>query len=180
MAENRVGRSSLRWVLLCAATGLLLSSCNSRHVEVTGKVTYNGNPVTAGTLFFVLEGNESVTGSAILGPDGSFKGMAPVGKVKAAVQTLAFKPRDNRPASGPGPGGPSKGPPAWATKGSGKDNSAQSGTPDVISKTGAGGPGNTAGAKYVPIPAKYEKVETTDLEFTIQSPSQDLGTIELK
>lgn len=53
---------------------------------------------------------------------------------------------------------------------------------DYAAKTGQGGEGDPKAkvGKYVPIPDKYETIETTDLEFEIKPGDNDLGTIELK
>ena len=52
---------------------LLLAGCGSGHPEtapVSGKITYDGNPVTQGKIVFYPEHGRSATGQ--IGPDGSY------------------------------------------------------------------------------------------------------------
>ncbi|VTR95038.1 unnamed protein product [Gemmata massiliana] len=165
---------------LCAAA-VLISSCSRREsAEVTGKVTLNGEPVTAGTVYFVSADDSTLTGGGPLGPDGTFKAQAPVGKVKVAVQTAAFKPRPKDQPSGSGPPpGQKGGPPAWA-KDSSKKDSARPPSSDAFTKTSGGDPdGAKVGTKYVSIPDKYEKVDTSELTFEVKPGGNDLGEIKL-
>lgn len=180
----------LRWVaaVLLFAVALMTSSCGRRDfAEVSGTVTVDGKPVTAGTVYFVAVDNPNLSGGGSLGPDGSFKVSAPIGKVKMAVQTGAFKPRTKGAGGGGAPsskGGSGGGMPGYSKGG----KSGQQGKPDnssmpdssILSKTGSGAPGGAqVGTVYVPIPERYESADSSGLEFEIKSGSNDLGEIKL-
>lgn len=164
------------------ALALLLGSCQKRseYAEVTGKVIYDGHPVTAGAVYFVAEGDPEASGGGPLGPDGSFKCSAPVGKVKMAIQTTTYKPKAKEPpSSAPSGPGSKSGPPVWATKGVKKEPSRPPST-DAISKTGTGGgEGREVGTKYTSIPDKYETVEGSGLTFDVSKGGTGLGEIKL-
>jgi len=143
----RVEQSFAR-VLLAVAAGwaaCFAAGCGGRANEtgdVSGKVTINGKPVTAGIVkFFPADGREPVhTG---LGPDGTYRATGvPVGRSKVAIETLPFRQLT---------------PP-----------------PPAIAKQ-LGGPRT----KYVPIPAKYEKPESSGLHYDVKKGAQE-WEIELK
>lgn len=75
------------------ATAILAIGCNNakKSGEVFGKITYNGKPVTAGTiLFFPENGGDPVGGT--VGPDGSYRATGlPLGRAKVAIETIKFK-----------------------------------------------------------------------------------------
>jgi hypothetical protein len=110
--------------------------------EVHGKVTVNGNPVTAGFVkFFPEAGGEPV--STGLAADGTYRATGiPVGRAKVAIETLPFKN-----LTPPPPG---------------------------IAKQ-IGGPRT----KYVPIPAKYEKPDTSELTVEVEKGAKEWN-VELK
>jgi hypothetical protein len=170
-------------LVLFIGMAVCISSCGAKRefATVTGKVTYNGQPVTAGSVYFVADDDPEATGGGPLAADGSFKCLAPVGKVKMAIQTSAFKPKSkeksNPAGSGPGPKG---GPPPWAIKGPAKKDVSGVPSPEVIGKT-AGGAEDAPqiGTKFTPIPEKYETTDQSGLSFDIPKTGIDLGEITL-
>jgi hypothetical protein len=153
----------------------------SETAEVTGKVTFNGQPVTAGSVYFVLESKaDGASGGAPIAADGTFKGRAPVGKCKVAIQTQAFKPREKMSGPPGTPPGGKAGPPGWAKSGGGAPK-ANTPPPDIIFKTGNGsGEGGGKAGAYVAIPDQYENADSSGLTFEIKKGIvNELGTIEL-
>lgn len=86
-ASKPLGRSFL--VLL---SGLLTAGCGDSHGEVSGKVFYKGQPLTApGTVVKFMDANGGVT-STMVAPDGGYAiPKLPVGQVKIAVVVLPLR-----------------------------------------------------------------------------------------
>lgn len=143
--------------------------------EVTGSVSYQGKPVGAGSVVVTSVADASKMAVGQLSSEGKFRVVgAPSGPVHIHIDTSGHKPRPsaggpaggNYPkggSSGPPPGGPPSGPP----KGAGVQHMGSEG-PDVV----------TAG-KYVAIPEKYEKADTSGLDRTLNAGANDVGTLEL-
>jgi hypothetical protein len=131
-------RTMARWGLLL----LLLAGVGgcSRTAKVTGKVSYQGRPVTYGSVIFV-DGTKAARSCAI-GADGSYavEGVTP-GNVEIGVIS-----RD-----------PSKGRSAVHGR-----KLAQT------DKKGAGSSGTATGG-WFPLPAKLENPETSDITCTVGS-----------
>jgi hypothetical protein len=73
------------WVVRLVAAALLAGACGcARTATVTGKVTYQGRPVTHGSVVF--RSADKTARSGVIGPDGSYtvQGVHP-GEVKVAV-----------------------------------------------------------------------------------------------
>jgi hypothetical protein len=70
---------------LVALLGAALCGCRGfKTGTVTGKVTVNGTPANAGTVYFQLAaGKQSM---ASIEPDGSYRAAVPLGKVTVTVQ----------------------------------------------------------------------------------------------
>jgi hypothetical protein len=71
-------RTNTTWLLLFAAmAATLVSGCGDSvpRNEVTGKVTYQGQPVTGGIIYFVPDSGPQAT--AVLGNDGSYQLVTP-------------------------------------------------------------------------------------------------------
>ncbi|WP_425617674.1 hypothetical protein NA78x_001357 [Anatilimnocola sp. NA78] len=69
----------IRYTLLATVGLLVLSGCGSKSNSVKGKVTFNGQPVTGGSLTFLPQVDGTSTGSevgkpavATVGSDGSY------------------------------------------------------------------------------------------------------------
>jgi hypothetical protein len=140
-------------LFLAAAVGC--SSGNSNFpAKVSGKITYQGQPVTAGMVTFHSKNNEVYSSS--LAPDGTYT-MAnlPVGEMTVCVETESFNPNKKTPEykGGKGPG--------------------QSGAPSVAPKKGStsspvpSGAGQ-GGGSYVKIPAKYADRSGSPLRATLE------------
>jgi hypothetical protein len=125
-------------VLLLVAWGCGSKSTTS---EVTGKVTYQNTPVPGGQITFYPA--KGVPMSVGIDPDGSYTitDLEP-GEVTVTVSTESLNPDKKTPEyGGRGRGGASPPPPNMA---------------------GGGG-----GGKYVKIPDKYAKQETSGLKTTV-------------
>jgi hypothetical protein len=74
-----------RSIVIGFAMMLALAGCSPATSRVTGKVTRNGTPVTAGTVVFFPEDNKTYL--AEIGPDGRYEAVGvPRGKARVAVQ----------------------------------------------------------------------------------------------
>src|SRR5690242_7155152 len=82
-------RGSVRLVVrvgLVVLLALALSECSSGKGKVTGKVTYKGETVPAGTVAFYGKGD--AVSSAPISPDGTYTATSvPLGEVKVTVST---------------------------------------------------------------------------------------------
>jgi hypothetical protein len=83
-------------IVVCLAAGLLGCS-SSKRGSVTGKVTYKGQVVKAGSVLFIYdEGGQYPAG---INADGTFQFMdVPTGNVKVVVNTEPFNP-EQRPVA---------------------------------------------------------------------------------
>jgi hypothetical protein len=149
-AAGRLGRVLLLGLLVVAV------GCRSQG-SVTGKVTFNGEPMPGGTVSFLpVKGTGG--GNATIDPkDGSYHmDKLPVGKVKVAVLP-AQEPKLPKGVKGIGPP---------------KD------TPLPEEAKGAFNLGK-GGGKYVPVPKEYTDPETSKLEVEVK-PGQNTYNIDLK
>jgi hypothetical protein len=141
-------------ILSCPLIALMGCGGSNKTATVSGKVTYNGAPVTGGTLMFYSEGKTEPTPGPI-NADGTFAfGGVPTGPMKVVVETDSVKKQvagdymhmdKMKPPEGKGPTG------------------MVSTTPPV----------------YVKIPAKYLKPDKTDLTCDVKSGSNSFN-FELK
>jgi hypothetical protein len=139
---------SLLFCVLLLTTGCGGSKRSVEHVNVTGKVTYNGKPVTGGQIMFVSKDGFASTGR--IDENGNYTINAPLGEVKITVDNrmlqsqnpMAMKAREHKRAGRPG-------------------YSAE---------------GEPIQGKYVEIPDKFTKAETTPLTWTVakDQPSHDI------
>jgi hypothetical protein len=134
--------------------------CGSSHKgTVSGKVSYREGDKTTmlkgGMVTFVIAGGTSSLVSPIA-EDGSYSiENVPAGPVKIVVETSSLARKASLPAYSPPPGQ------AQAKGGHASVDPAE------------------AARRYVPIPAKYEKLETTPLEFTAKG-GKETHNIELE
>jgi hypothetical protein len=147
----------LRWqrlVMLPAALGLCLalaglSGCQKGRAVVKGKVTFNGVPLTAGTVSFMA--SPSRLGSGTINSDGTYTvADAPIGEVTVTVST---------PPRRMGPARMDKPPPGMK------------GMPKEMLPPGYEEEGKKAG-KMVPAPEKYGSFESSPLKYTVQKGEQ--------
>ena len=147
-----------RLLLAAGLPALLLACCSSgdginHGGSVSGKVTIDNEPVTAGNVLFVTEdGRLSAIGR--LRGDGTYTAPEPpLGPVRIAVQTETFR---NRPAMQPTPG---------PRSGDGGVQGASRGIEPPDPKE--------IGIIYKEIPGKYEKPETSGLTYTVKKGNQE-------
>jgi hypothetical protein len=92
--ERLVLRARVLTTVSLALTVSLVAGCGSRTketAEVSGTVSYKGQPVTAGVVKFFPEAGGDPAETP-LGPDGTYRATGvPVGPCKVAVETLRFK-----------------------------------------------------------------------------------------
>lgn len=96
---------SITSVALAAGLVLVATGCGGGRdtATVTGRVTYKGQPLTAGSVAIHVAGRRPATGP--INPDGTYRvEQAPVGEAKVAVQTPRPAPA-TKAAPGPVPGG---------------------------------------------------------------------------
>jgi hypothetical protein len=131
---------------LCLAL-LALAGCKRERATVSGTVTFNKRPLTAGTISFVAAGN--LMGTGTIKPDGTYTvNDAPVGEVTVTVSTPPAPVgavRTDRPPKD------IKGMPA-----------------DLI----PGGDQALHSVKIVPAPEKYKTPEKSPLKTTIHTGAQ--------
>jgi hypothetical protein len=146
---------TLRLGLLALALGLT-AGCGPKSpipAKVSGKVTYNGNPVQGGNITFHSKDRGSY--SATLGEGGVYEISAlPDGELVVTVETESINPNKKTPAYGGG-------------RGAAIDQKYM----EAMKKSGA--PINTDQSKnYVKIPAKYAKEESSGLTVTLKAGKQ--------
>jgi hypothetical protein len=139
--------SYLRWTcsgLVVLLALLLAVGCGPRTAKVSGKVTYKGAPVPAGTVTF--HGDNGVVQAAWLTPSGSYtiNGVRP-GSFKVSVMP-SQPPRAPAPARGK----------TSASHPSGK------------------GAADVAAIPVVPIPEKYKDPEKSGLSYTVVAGEQSI------
>jgi len=174
-----------------------VAGCGAGVGDVSGTVTYKGAPLKGGTITLV---NTSTGPSFSTGinEDGSYTlSKVVAGSYKVCVDTETLKPATatRAGAGSSGPGVPSS---SGSSLGKGKGMLPMPGCGPDLQKKFEGKkmtPGEEGGApkgyrdgftvmaenaaRYIKIPSKYAKPETTDLTFEAKSGSQTLP-IELK
>ena len=155
---------------LLLSVGLMVSGCGSSTrpvATVTGTVSYKGKPVTGGTITFFNE-DDTYNGSSRIFGDGSYSVPdAPVGSTKVVVLAIA-DPNVKLNNSGTGGGGMGAnygkggtGPPPGAA---GPASYVPKGTP-----MGSKSENDPPEPKFMKLPAKYGKTETSDLKFNVEN-----------
>jgi hypothetical protein len=152
---------------LLLIAGLATTGCNKGNphapARVSGKVTYAGSPVTAGTIVFHTA--DGAQYPANIAPDGTYGTELPVvGDVVVTVETESVNPDkkvptyDDKTAPGSGSGAMAKmyGKGPTGPKGTGK-NKAGFSTPEGV----------TTENLYKKIPAKYADKTRSGLSYTL-------------
>jgi hypothetical protein len=154
----------IRWALLLACVTVFCAvGCGRKAATVSGKVTFNGEPLKGGNVTFARnDGKPSISGR--IEEDGSYKlENVPVGTTKICVETKSLNPAA---ATGPkqigagGGGGPMVNKPP----------------PDANVPAGYDPEKNASGGKakfYVAIPEKYGDPSTTDLSYDVKPGNQE-------
>lgn len=140
---DRLLRCGLLTALLLAAAG-----CGSSSGRVAGKISYKNNPLHGGTVTFQRAGENGWAKTSSIGEDGSYSiDNVPKGPAQISVETQTVKPNAVGQAMA-----------ARMTKG--KD------VPPEVLKGSPFGQAMQAD-KYVAIPPKYSKAETSGLNYEV-------------
>jgi hypothetical protein len=102
---RRTARRHLPRLLGGLAVVLALAGCDGKG-EISGKVRYNGKPLTAGRVTYTPQENPGAAVYSMILEDGSYKvADCPAGPARITVQTVV--PRSSKAQQGakPGPGG---------------------------------------------------------------------------
>jgi hypothetical protein len=163
-------RVSLRLGFVFGITLVALGCGQPKSAQVSGTVFLSdGKPMPGGSItFYPMEGAKTLPSTVDIKEDGKFDmRKAPVGKVQVAVSNLHLK-EGTPPPVGAGGGMNMKGPMGKGPKdGMGPPKSATEGKPADRSAT----PPPTTG-KYVEIPAKYTKPESSEWDFEVKPGTQ--------
>jgi hypothetical protein len=140
------GSRSLRrgWLVLL----LLLSAGCSSKGTISGKITYQGKPLAAGTVTFVQEQGGGSFGGTIRNGEYKVEGVPP-GPVKIAVSTSSTPNRAIGKMQ----------PPPEVLKSAVRDRPAEEGAKSEVPET-------------VPIPPKFQSPDTSGLTYTVTSGKQ--------
>ncbi len=137
---RRVSATSIRWALLLMALLVGASGCG-RSATVTGKVTYQGRPVTHGSVVFLA--SDRTARSGVIEADGTYK----VEGVRAGLVKIGVISSD-----------PSKGRSAGrASQTAAKGKEAPT--------------GKATSGDWFPLPRTLENPETSGLSYTVGSGS---------
>jgi hypothetical protein len=137
-----------RYLLLFASAlaSFLVTGCGdplNRGGKVSGKVTIDGEPVTAGNVLFQSEDGKWNASGPLRG-DGTYEvDEPPLGRVQIAVQTLMYRGQSARAEGG--------------NRATGNPGSAGMVLPDP----------SVRGLVYKEIPGKYEELRTSGLTHVI-------------
>lgn len=165
-------------VLTCAG----VVGCGAGKGDIRGKVTFRGEVLKGGTVTFAdTTGGPSFTGQ--INEDGTYVvHNVRSGNYKVCVETESLKPRNT--GSGGPPAGVPGAPPAGAASGGAGDLQNQVKSGKIKAGPPPGSEGGKAGykdgfavmaanaARYIPIPARYGKPETTDITYEAGRGSQ--------
>jgi hypothetical protein len=146
--RNSPGRAVVSLTVCLALAAMMSAGCGSKSKsnELSGKVTYNGNPVTGGSLKFYPADGKGAPYPVPLSRDGTYVASGiPKGKMKVTVETVkGTTPGYHMPGGGKLPPG---------TK-----------VPEV----------DTSNAPvYVQIPRKYASEKTTPLNCDVTGGKQE-------
>jgi hypothetical protein len=143
-----------------------LAGCGQPTGHISGKVIYQGRPLTGGRLVFRPADPGQNTVPALVAADGSYEATLPVGDVTIAVDNRELQPHEPSPP-GPRPGLPE-----------GIKLPGQGGAAKAAAEAPNAAGGRLAG-KYVPIPEKFYQAETSGLKYTVKKGNETYD-IELK
>jgi len=144
---------------------LLQTGCKRRNPDapasVSGKVTYNGSPVTGGTISF--QSSDHGGALVIINPDGTFKAdEVPEGELTVAIETESINPNKEVPEY---KGGKSSGDMA-AKYGKKSVNSPEHEEAGKMSPIPSGAP--TGKGTYRKIPLRYSDPTQSNLKVTLK------------
>jgi hypothetical protein len=139
----------------------ILAGCSPRTGHVTGKVTYNGNPVPAGWIQFRPADPAQNSVTVELKEDGSFEVDLPAGEVTVTIDNREWEPR----AAGAIPSIPAGIPLSPEARAQVAASAA------AAKKENEGKAGGRSG-KYVRLPEKYLDTASSPLKFTVKGGDQ--------
>jgi hypothetical protein len=139
----------------------LLAGCATKTGHVTGKVTYKGNPVPAGWVYFRPADPALNMVSASLNEDGAFEVDLPAGEVTVTIDNRDWEPP---PAAGAVPSVPPNIPLSAEAR-------AKLGPAAAPKKHSEPRPAGKSG-QYMRIPDKYYDGATSGLTFTVTGAAQ--------
>jgi hypothetical protein len=139
----------------------LLAGCGVRTGHVTGKVTYKGNPLPAGWVYFRPADPARSMVSVQLAEDGSFEADLPAGEMAVTIDNRDWEPP---PAAGAVPSVPANIPISAEAR-------AKLGPAAAKPRNSEPRPSPKSG-KYVVIPEKYYDLSTSGLKFTVTGEAQ--------
>ena len=140
--------------LLTAVLVAMTAAGCKKTGKVSRKVYYNNQPLGGGSVLFFASNGKNVTGS--IGTDGSYTvDQVPLGTAKIVVDTSALKPV-GRPGGAAVTGPPTNFEP-----------------PPEAANDPHYGKGGAPRGKYVEIPAKYTKPDTTDESYDVVQGDQE-------
>ncbi len=151
-------KSILRLICGCLSLGLLAGtmSCTknphgTEHVEVSGKVLFNGKPLPGGRVMFAAI-KDGFAASAPIDENGTYQIKAPIGEVLISVDNRMFQAR----------GGAKPGQERHPKRPDSQEEKAEP----------------IKGRRYVPIPERYANADTSGLTYTVK-PGPQTHDIEL-
>jgi hypothetical protein len=154
------------WVRFVGPLGLLLvlpvaTGCGAGRGKVSGRVLYHGAALPGGSVTFRPADPGQNAVSAVVGEDGHYEAVLPVGEVTVSIDNRRLQPPPNLGV------GLTTGLPL----------------PPEMRKDGAGTPPEQPGGAeanptrppghYIKIPDKYYNMETSGLQFTVSGGEQE-------
>jgi hypothetical protein len=136
--------------------------------EVSGKVTYKGNPVPGGWITFRPADPKQNSVSAELDEQGNFSVLLPRGEVSVMIDNRELAPQPAFGIGGVPPG--MKLPPEVAAKLGAKSNAEPQ--PEIDPTKTADAPRPKSSGRYLRIPEKYHELERSGLKFTVDGSNQ--------
>ena len=133
---------------------LLVLGCQKSKTpaKLSGKVTYNGNPVTGGEMVFYF--GEGGAPEVTIRSDGTYSATdLPVGEATVTIDTESINPKGKMAPAQYG-----------GVKGAGKEKMKMSPMPEAASQSAKG--------EYVKIPLKYKDKKKSGLTVTLTSGEQ--------
>jgi hypothetical protein len=195
MTAHKFGLTKLLLLAFGLFACVVLTGCGKSSGDVTGTVHYQGKPLKGGSVTFAPADGQGPSFTTLINEDGTYtveKVLA--GEYKVCVDTEMLRSKVGPPGmvggggSGGkgGGGGQAKGPPSLVDDiKSGKiKNQPPPGTPQPPADSGARPQDGTVdlvenAKRYVAIPARYSKPESTDISFSAKGSSQTFA-IDLK
>jgi hypothetical protein len=140
----------------------VVSGCGPGQAKVTGRVLYDGKPVTGGRVTFMPDGAANPV-TVNLDEQGNYEAVLPTGDVKVSVDNRALEPR---------PALPTGIPPGLPGGAAAKLAEARKANPQHATGTVDPGMHGRIPGKYVAIPKKYYDFTTSGVKFTVSRGDQ--------